>query len=195
MVGYVEHRTAKIWIELQSDIDVQLKYWRTGAPSTIQTAFPNHNRRFNFHTIIFDCVNMDFGSMYEYEIFYGKKSSGIKGNFRVQDLWKYRKAPPDFNFITGSCAYFNEPLVDRPGKPYGGDSSIFYTMALEKSAFMLWLGDNWYTREVDFGSEWGLWNRASRDRGLPVLYQSNTSYQQRKKFQNLPIKQAIDRRS
>lgn len=28
MVGYVEHRTAKIWIELQSDIDVQLKYWR-----------------------------------------------------------------------------------------------------------------------------------------------------------------------
>lgn len=169
MVGYVEHRTAKIWLELQSDVDVQLKYWKTGVPSSMQTAFPNHNKRFNFHTIIFDCVNMDFGSMYEYEIFYGKKSSGVKGSFKTQDLWKFRKAAPDFNFITGSCAFFNEPLVDRPGKPYGGDSSIFYTMALEKSDFMLWLGDNWYTREVDFNSEWGLWNRASRDRGLAVV--------------------------
>jgi alkaline phosphatase D len=34
---------------------------------------------------------------------------------------------------------------------------------------MLWLGDNWYTREVDFFSEWGLWNRASTDRSRPVL--------------------------
>ena len=34
---------------------------------------------------------------------------------------------------------------------------------------MLWLGDNWYTREADYGSEWGLWYRASRDRAQPVL--------------------------
>jgi alkaline phosphatase D len=42
-------------------------------------------------------------------------------------------------------------------------------MAREKSAFMLWLGDAWYTREVDYSSEWGLWYRASRDRATPVL--------------------------
>lgn len=84
MVGYVEHRTAKIWIELQSDIDVQLKYWRTGAPSTIQTAFPNHHRRFNFHTIIFDCVNMDFGSMYEYEIFMVRNHQASKAILRLK---------------------------------------------------------------------------------------------------------------
>jgi alkaline phosphatase D len=34
---------------------------------------------------------------------------------------------------------------------------------------MLWLGDAWYTREVDFYSEWGLWNRASHDRASPIL--------------------------
>jgi alkaline phosphatase D len=34
---------------------------------------------------------------------------------------------------------------------------------------MLWLGDNWYTREVDYFSEWGLWYRAHRDRRMPVL--------------------------
>ncbi len=34
---------------------------------------------------------------------------------------------------------------------------------------MLWLGDNWYTREVDYQGEWGLWYRAWRDRSMPVL--------------------------
>jgi alkaline phosphatase D len=34
---------------------------------------------------------------------------------------------------------------------------------------MLWLGDNWYTRESDFFSEWGLFYRAGRDRSLGVL--------------------------
>ena len=42
-------------------------------------------------------------------------------------------------------------------------------MAREKADFMLWLGDAWYTREVDYNSEWGLWNRASRDRSLAIL--------------------------
>jgi alkaline phosphatase D len=42
-------------------------------------------------------------------------------------------------------------------------------MARDSASFMLWLGDNWYTREVDIGSAWGLWYRASRDRSQPVL--------------------------
>ena len=74
-----------------------------------------------------------------------------------------------FSFLTGSCAYFNEPEFDRPGKPYGNDSSIFYTMGNTPAAFMLWLGDNWYTRETDFYSEWGMWYRASKDRSSPAL--------------------------
>jgi alkaline phosphatase D len=42
-------------------------------------------------------------------------------------------------------------------------------MAREKSAFMCWLGDAWYTREADYFSEWGLWNRPSHDRATPAL--------------------------
>jgi alkaline phosphatase D len=60
-------------------------------------------------------------------------------------------------------------VYDRPGKPYGGDSSVFETMAREKAAFMLWLGDNWYTREADYYSDWGLWYRAHHDRRQTVL--------------------------
>jgi len=34
---------------------------------------------------------------------------------------------------------------------------------------MVWLGDEWYTREVDVNSEWGLYYRASHDRAIPIL--------------------------
>ena len=63
----------------------------------------------------------------------------------------------------------NEPVYDRPGAGYGKDSSIFETMAKEKAAFMLWLGDNWYLREADYFSAWGIWYRANHARSQPVL--------------------------
>lgn len=166
LVGYVEHRTAKVWIELDQEVDVQLKYWKKNAANTIQTAYPKHFRKFSFHTVVFDCVNMEFGQTYNFEIYFGKKASGAIGSFTTQDLWQWRKPAPDYSFLSGSCSYHNEPIYDRPGKPYGGDSSIYAAMIQEKSAFMLWLGDNWYTREVDYFSEWGLWYRASRDRHM-----------------------------
>jgi alkaline phosphatase D len=122
---------------------------------------------------------LDFNTTYEYQFIIDGKLSSAKGQFTTKDLWPYRKPVPDFSFLTGSCAYFNEPefdrlftdlvRLDRPAAPYGKDSSIFETMAKEKSAFMLWLGDSWYTREVDYNSEWGLWYRAHRDRSRPVL--------------------------
>ena len=177
MVGYVEHRTAKIWVEVKYDSKVSLKYWQQNLNSSAQIAFLTHNKQFNFHTIIFDCVNMNPGSIYEFEIYYSNKPSGIRGKFKTQELWKWRKAAPDFSFLTGSCAYLNEPEFDRP-TPYGGDTSIFNSMAKENSEFMLWLGDNWYTREVDYGSQWGLWYRASRDRSLPSIQNFTNSIPQ-----------------
>ena len=68
------------------------------------------------------------------------------------------QAAPEFSFLAGACSYFNEPIYDRPGKPYGSDSSIFETMAKEKAAFMLWLGmpgtqEKWIiTANGDFGT-------------------------------------------
>ncbi|HEY8734695.1 MAG TPA: alkaline phosphatase D family protein, partial [Puia sp.] len=105
----------------------------------------------------------------EYQFIINHIKSKATGSIHTKDLWQWRKPAPDFSFLTGSCAYFNDPPYDRPGKPYGGDSVIFESMARDSSAFTLWLGDNWYTREADLLSPWGLWYRASRDRSQPVL--------------------------
>jgi alkaline phosphatase D len=166
MLGYVEHRTAKIWIEVSPGTPVSLIYWNKNNPNVTHSAYLTEHIKFNFKTIIFDLVDLECGASYEYQLFSIKKNLGKKyfGRFNTPELWKYRKPAPDFSFLTGSCSYFNEIKYDRPGNAYGSDSMIFISMAKENTAFMLWLGDAWYAREADFGSEWGLWYRASHDR-------------------------------
>lgn len=173
MLGQVELRTAKIWIEVRPGTSVELWYSRDGNPAAVQKLTAVTNPSAWFVPLTFDLVGLDMNTTYNYQFFVSFKTVKMLnaggGQFTTQKLWQWRNPAPDFSFLTGSCAYFNEPIYDRPGKPYGGDSSIFEAMAKEKSAFMLWLGDNWYTREADYNSEWGLWYRASHDRSLPVL--------------------------
>lgn len=170
MLGPVELRDAKVWVEVSSDVRaVSLQLNKKGDAKIIRTI--NHKGELgnDFNPVCFTIGGLDVNTSYQYKILINGKATTKGGELTTKDLWQWRKPPPDFSFLTGSCAYFNEPAYDRPGKPYGGDSSIFETMAKEKAAFMLWLGDEWYTREVDYYSEWGLWNRASHDRALPIL--------------------------
>jgi alkaline phosphatase D len=170
MLGPVELRAAKIWVEVSPEVkSASLQFYKLGEPSKSKTILYKGELGNDFNPILFSVGGLEFNTTYEYKINVNGKYSGKNGKFITKDLWEFRKPPPDFSFLTGSCSYFNEPVYDRPGIPYGKDSSIFQTMAKEKSAFMLWLGDAWYTREVDMNSEWGLWYRASHDRALPVL--------------------------
>jgi alkaline phosphatase D len=173
MIGQVEMRTARLWLQVSTDVkSLTLVYWKEAQSelgerhiieANIKGLFTNE-----FHTIDFELDELDVNTRYDYQFILDNVST-VSGSFQTKDLWQWRKPAPDFSFLTGSCAYFNEPRYDRPGKPYGGDSVIFESMARDSAAFMLWLGDNWYTREVDYASAWGLWYRASRDRAQPVL--------------------------
>ena len=169
MLGPVELRDAKIWVEVSPEVkSVSLQYSKKGSSSR-KTINYKGVLGHDFNPVCFTVGGLEPNTSYEYWIAINGKTAASRGEFTTKDLWQWRKPAPDFNFITGSCFYVNEPVYDRPGKPYGGDSSILVTMAKEKSAFMLWLGDAWYTREVDYFSEWGLWYRASHDRAFPVL--------------------------
>lgn len=170
MLGPVELRDAKVWMEVSPEVKtVSLIVNKKGDSKTNKTILYKGELGNEFNPIQFTVGGLDFNTTYEYKISVNGKATGKGGNFTTKDLWQWRKDAPDFSFLTGSCAYFNQPVYDRPGPPYGGDSTIFETMAKEKSAFMLWLGDEWYTREVDYYSEWGLWYRASHERAIPVL--------------------------
>jgi alkaline phosphatase D len=170
MLGQVELRTASVWLQVSANItSVELIYWKQGHPETSRKKIYDGALGKEFNPLRIDIGGLDINSGYEYQFILNQQKSSAVGSFHTKNLWQWRSPAPDFSFITGSCAYFNEPVYDRPGKPYGGDSTIFESMAKDTSAFTLWLGDNWYTREVDLLSSWGLWYRASRDRAQPVL--------------------------
>jgi alkaline phosphatase D len=168
--GNVELRNATIWLEVSPKVEnVSVKFSAQGKPASTVNYKGELGKDFN--PIKIELNGLDINTTYNYNVLVDGKE--IKMDFPLQfttkDLWQYRKPAPDVSFLTGSCAYFNEPIYDRPGKPYGGDSSIFETMAKTPANFHIWLGDNWYTREVDYYTPWGLNYRASHDRGLKVL--------------------------
>ena len=169
MLGPVELRDAILWLEVTPEVkSVSLQYRKAGDPKSTFKIYKGELGN-DFNPIQMQVGGLEFNTEYEYTFFINGKTSSAKGSFKTKDLWQYRKPAPDFTFLVGSCHYGNEPIYDRPGKPYGGDPFIFTTMAKEKSAFMLWTGDAWYSREVDYYSKWGLWYRAQYARRMPAI--------------------------
>ncbi|HUQ65339.1 MAG TPA: alkaline phosphatase D family protein [Flavitalea sp.] len=171
MPGYVELRTAKIWLQFAHNVTEAAIYYKSlsSAPSKLLSE-KMKLKGGEFNTAVFTLTALDPGTSYKYYISAGAGKKFLdSGKFVTQALWQNRMAPGDFTFLAGSCLYFNQREYDRPGKPYGGDSSIFIPMSKEKASFMLWLGDNWYTRYPDYSSVWGLHYRPSHERREPVL--------------------------
>lgn len=169
--GNVELRTASVWLEVSKDVKkVGIKYHALGSDVEKKIDYSGELGK-NFNPVKMEISGLDFNTTYEYEISLdGEKAElTFATQFTTKDLWQYRKPAPDFSFLAGSCNFTNEPLFDRPGKPYGGDSSIYPTMASIPAKFNLWLGDNWYYREVDYSSTWGMQYRTSYDRSRQAL--------------------------
>ena len=170
--GDVQMRTAIIWAEVATNVKkVAVQYYNADNPSKKSLVVYKGLLGNPFNTIKIPLYGLDFNTSYNYNLFIDDKEikTPFVTKFTTQDLWQWRKPAPDFSFLAGSCNYVNDPSIDRPGNPYGGDSSIFETMAKSGAAFHVWMGDNWYTREVDFGSAWGLNYRASHDRAQKIL--------------------------
>ncbi len=88
--------------------------------------------------------------------------------FATQPLWQYRADPPTATVAFGSCFYDNDEFA-RPGTPYGGDTSVFRSIAALQPDAMVWLGDNVYLRETDWWSAEGIAARYAHGRATPDL--------------------------
>ena len=170
--GNVGLRTATIWAEVSPEVKkVSLRIISALDDSNGKVIDYKGQLGKDFNPIKIELNGLLINWNYTYTLVIDGKDvvTNFSTKFTTQDLWQHRKPAPDFSFLAGSCAYFNEPIYDRPGKAYGGDSSIFETMANTSAAFHVWMGDNWYTREVDFESTWGMNYRPSHERSHKVL--------------------------
>ena len=168
MLGHTELRTATVWVQFSKDTKSAKLLFKEKSSNTSFSEADFILSGGDFNTGTATLTALEPGKTYSYNIKDIKGKVIAESEVTTQTLWQWRKDPPAFSFLTGSCSFINETRFDRVGKPYGNDSSIYETMAKEKSDFMLWLGDNWYTREVDYYSDWGLHNRPAYERALPL---------------------------
>lgn len=169
MLGHVSLRAANIWVQTQNPGSITLHYWEKSKPASQQSLSATMNDQLgNVHT--FQLANLHPQTTYQYQLTDHKGRELAKPlEFTTQTLWHWRHDPPEFSVLTGSCNFENEADFDRAGNPYGDGWEIFYRMAEEDADMMLWLGDNWYYREVDYTAEQSLLHRVMRDRSWPHL--------------------------
>lgn len=173
MLGYQARRETVIWLETRDAREVSVDYWVAGQPATKRTLTqaapaptPAGGQIYHFRPGL-----LEVGATYEYAVSIDGKVQEFPypTTFKTKAIWEWRTPPPDFKFIYGSCAYFNEPVYDRPGAGYGKTMETFRLMGDSGADFMIWGGDNWYYRESDYDSISGLWYRPAHERAQPEL--------------------------
>lgn len=173
MLGYQTHREVLIWVETADAQSVRLTYHPAGQSDAVRslTASDLTLTPAGTQVIKFVVPLLEMGQTYSYAIAVDDTPVTLPYSlsFKTTAQWEWRSPPPDFSFLFGSCAYFNDPPYDRPGTPYGAGTEIFKHMAKSGADFMLWGGDNLYLRESDWSSESGIWYRYSKDRSTPDL--------------------------
>lgn len=172
MLCHISHREATIWLEVSPDVNsVEVKCWKKNEPASARIFTQTGLLHQDYNPVKVILTNLDMATEYEYEIDldHKRQSFNFPLTFKTKQVWEYRMPPPEFSFIFGSCAYINDPPYDRPGKPYGRDPRIFDSIANNPSDFMIWNGDNMYTREADFTSKTGFYYRYTHDRSIPEM--------------------------
>jgi alkaline phosphatase D len=171
MAGHVDMLEANIWLQCHGPCTARLEYWKADRPDSVLTTAEQRSDPGKAHSMDFAVAPVVPGTTYNYRVVLDGKpiDVGQPLNFRTQPLWKFRSDPPPFTLAMGSCAYVNEPAYDRPGRAYGDGYGIFGAIAAKQPDLMLWLGDNIYLREPDWGSRTGYLHRYTHTRSLPEL--------------------------
>ena len=168
MVGHAEMRSVQLWNQFKTvGASTEWRIFTQANDSLVQCVVVQPVQA-DFNTATTEIALLEPGTDYRGELFSGGNALDVV-EFSTQPLWDYRTDPPAFKVLAGSCAYINEPAYDRPGKGYGGDYEIFETMAASDADLMVWLGDNIYLREVDFGSYAGFGHRYGHMRATSEL--------------------------
>lgn len=171
MVGYGEQTEVMLWLQTTRPATAQLRYWPVDEPAQSKLSALVHTTAGDDHLARFLLTGLRPGTRFHYELYLDGVLTPrpYRLAFQTQPHWQWRTEPPAFTVAFGSCAYINEPVTDRPGKPYGSEYETFTALAALQPDLMLWLGDNTYYREPDWYSEAGMRHRYAHTRSLPEL--------------------------
>jgi alkaline phosphatase D len=180
MLGYAEHTESLVWIQVKDVQQVTISYSEQGKSDWKEISM-NAKKSNDAQVLKFVLSGLKMGAVYQYKVLLDAKEQTFSYPlfFKTKKLWEWRSDAPDFSFLLGSCNYVNDTAYDRPGKPYGQGTSILNYMAETGADFMLWLGDNTYTREADYSSETGMkyrYQHTRSDKNLQKLLATMNHY-------------------
>lgn len=175
MLGYAEMTETVIWTQTKSPAQVHVEFRPLNAQTWTKSQVVEANSA-NDHIALVKLTDLPMGTKFEYRLFINGQlvPRDYPLQFQTQPHWRWATnppQPPEFTIALGSCAYFNEtrPGFDRPGTPYGGDYELFDALHAKRPDLMLWLGDNFYHREMDWLTESAMRNRWRTDRAHPSI--------------------------
>ena len=171
MVGYCEMTEAVIWAQTTKEASVRVDYYTKDKPAEVfssKTYKSSENNYFTNHIVL---TQLQQGKEYHYDLLINNQKIALPydTSFSSKKLWQWREKAPDFTIALGSCSYISEEALDRPGKPYGSNYSIFESIAKKNPDIMLWGGDNVYLREADWDSKSGIYHRYTHSRALKEM--------------------------
>ena len=144
MVGYCEMKEAMIWFQTEKPASVYVEYYAVDNSSPIFQSEKYQSTKENAFTCHVVLDKLQPGKKYNYSVFIDKKKIVLpyETSFSSKKLWQWRENAPDFTIALGSCSYVSEEALDRPGKPYGSNYSIFESIAQKNPDIMLCGGYN-----------------------------------------------------
>ena len=171
MVGYSEMKEAMIWLQTKENAFVKIGYFALDNPGKVfysDTYNTTKESGFTYHIVL---DQLEPGKKYNYSVFINNKMVVLpyETSFSSKKLWQWREDAPDFTVALGSCTYINETELDRPGKVYGSDYSIFESINSKNPDIMIWGGDNIYLREADWDSKTGILHRYTHSRSIKEM--------------------------
>jgi len=171
MPTYAEMTDVGVWLQLEDEGRVRLRVWPEGDEDAAWLGAPHEVTAAQDHIAHVELHGLTPGTRYAYEVHVDGRVVPREAPlaFATRPHWRYRTDPPDLVILIGSCAYVNDPRVDRPGPEYGGGYGIFDVMADERADLMIWMGDNVYYREPDWLTEAAMRARYAHTRALPEL--------------------------
>ncbi len=171
MAGPPDLMEITIWMQCHSGCGAEVTYWPVNDAKNAVTTAQQRSSADRGHALEFHLGPLLPGTEYRYTVSVDGAKVPLPDTlgFTTQALWKHRTDPPPFSLALGSCTYVNEPAYDRPGRSYGGGYGIFDAIADKGPDLMLWLGDNVYLREPDWGSWSGFLYRYTHTRSTPEL--------------------------
>ncbi|MEY3386298.1 MAG: hypothetical protein RIR53_1109 [Bacteroidota bacterium] len=171
MVGHVDMRGASIFVQTLRPSSVAIRYVDSASNATFTTpAVRSAVEQANCVTLHLDSVEP--GRTYRYSVIVdgAEVKLPFPTSFRSRPIWKYRGSSiTPVSIAMGSCHYVNEPGFERHDssgneRGYGTVTDIFTSILARRPDAMLWLGDNVYLREPDWGSRSGIEKRYSHTR-------------------------------